>query len=46
MMMQTTESLIETIYVYPARARRLGVIPSRGSRSVSETEQLLAELQH
>ncbi len=45
-MMQITKSLIETIYVHPAKASRLGVIPSRGKPSnVSQAEDLLAELQ-
>jgi hypothetical protein len=35
-MMQITESLIETIYVHPAKARRLGAIPLRGKSSDAE----------
>jgi hypothetical protein len=30
-LMQITESLIETIYVHPAKAKRLGAIPARNS---------------
>jgi Domain of unknown function (DUF4145) len=32
-LMQITESLIETIYVHPTKAKRLGKIPSRGKKN-------------
>jgi hypothetical protein len=33
-LMQITESLIETIYVHPAKARRLGKIPARDKKTI------------